>query len=169
MRNKVDRKIDDPAAMGLALSEAIREKMRESGTHSRDFAELIGLSPTYVNTLMSGKQGWSGTGRIVKKKVANFLGLPYINVLMLAGEVEPCDFLFEDSLEKQLDGVYAMLRKDQVWGQFLKQKAEWDSLPKRFQIVVALMYEQITSTSILEKAQMIKVVQKRKSAGQKAG
>lgn len=152
-----------PRNLGLALSEEIRKKMDATGVGAIEFASLIGLSPSYTSSLMSGSRPWDGTDRDTKIKIAKFLGLPLISVLMLAGIVEPKDFVFDDSIDASLDNAYGGLKAHPVWGAFCTRR-EWDPLPLNTKILIALLYESATGVQIVEKARMIQVVERARKA-----
>lgn len=147
--------------VGLALSEELRKKMDASGMGAIEFAALIDLSPSYTSSLMNGSRSWDGTDRETKEKVAKFLGIPLISVLMLAGIVEPKDFVFDDSIAASLDNAYGGLKSHPVWGAFCVRE-EWDRLPLNTKILISLLYEKATGTEIIQKARMIQVVEQAK-------
>lgn len=146
---------------GLALCEEIRRKMDETGVGALEFARLIGLSPSHTNSLMSGGRPWDGTDRVTKEKIAKFLGLPLINVLMLAGIVEPRDFMSDDTLDTSLDNAYSAIKSHPVWGAFCTTKGDWHALPTNARILMALLYEKAMEIEVLQKAQLIKVVERK--------
>ncbi len=149
---------------GLALSEEVRKKAEEQGISSVDFAGMIGLSPSYTNSLMGGSRPWDGTDRATKLKIAKFLGVPLINVLMLAGIVEPSDFMCDDSIDALLDSAYIAIKSDKTWGGLCPSKEEWASLPSATRILIAILYERATEKEILKKARMIEIVKPQPAA-----
>lgn len=154
--------------LGLALSEELRKKIDATGMGATEFATMIGMSPSYTSSLLNGSRPWDGTDRKTKEKVAKFLGIPLISVLMLAGIIEPKDFVFDDSIDTSLDNAYGGLKTHPVWGAFCR-KEEWNSLPMNTKILVALLYEAATGNEIIKKSRMIQVVEKAKATRKPRG
>lgn len=144
---------------GLALSEEIRKKMSATGTGPVEISAIFGLSPSYTNSLLNASRPWDGTDRETKKRIAKFLGVPLISVLMLGGILEPADFVYDDSIDDSLDNAYGALTSHPTWGSFCKTKAEWDALPLDARILIALLYEKTMEVEIIKKARMIKIVE----------
>lgn len=144
-------------ARGAALGAAIRKKLEEKEMIVGDFASSIGLSSSYTTSLLSSDRPWDGTDREVKLKIAKFLEVPLINVLMLAEIVEPTDFLIDDRIEPMLDRAFHAIKGDQMFGTFCNNLAEWHRLPHNIRILIALLYEKVNTVELLEKAKMIKV------------
>lgn len=144
---------------GLALSEEIRKQMSATGTGPVEVSAIFGLSPSYTNSLLSANRPWDGTDRETKKKIAKFLGVPLISVLMLGGILEPEDFVYDDSIEDSLNNAYGALKSHPTWGSFCKTKAEWNALPLDTRILIALLYEKTMEVEIIKKARMIRVVE----------
>lgn len=143
---------------GLALSEEIKKKMSATGTGPVEVAALFGLSSSYTASLLSLSRPWDGTTRDTKKKIAKFLGVPLISVLMLGGIVEPDDFIYEDTIEDSLNNAFSAIKSHPTWGTFCKTKTEWNSLPLNTRILIALLYEKTMEVEIIQKARMIKIV-----------
>lgn len=159
VRKKVAAKNAVPDTRGLALSEEIKKKMTTTGTGPVEVSALFGHSPSYVNSLLNLNRPWDGTPRDTKKKIAKFLGVPLISVLMLGGIVEPEDFIYEDTIEDSLNNAFSAIKSHPTWGSFCKTKTEWNSLPLNARILIALLYEKTMEVEIIQKARMIKIVE----------
>lgn len=132
--------------------------MEALGVGPTEFANVIGLSPSYTNSLMNGSRSWEGTDRATKRLIAGFLGVPYISVLMLAEIVEPADFMYDDSIEETLDNAFRSIKSHKIWGSFCQTKTEWDQLPTSAKMLIALLFEKAAEIEIIGKVKMIEVV-----------
>lgn len=142
---------------GRALSEKIKEKLFSEGVKNNDFAAQLSISPSYLTTLLAVKANWTPLGREQFSIIADFLGIPYIQVMMLAEIVTPGDFFMEDGLRKSLNAMYTAMSNDPVWCGMCPEKDEWETLSDRVKILIALLYESDTKRIFLEKSGMLKV------------
>lgn len=141
------------------LSRDISRKLRQLGMTNRDFADVIGHSLSNATSLINGNRPWTGADIETTKKVARFLGVPRATVLMLAGIIQPEDFMVSDSLDDSLDQAYTQIRNDHIYGGFVTEVEEWRAMPSKVRILISLLYERAQNVELLKKAQMIEVAE----------
>ena len=102
---------------GLGLVAALREECERQGKQIGHLAAQLGLAQTYWAAICSGSRS---IVPLVEKAsacrvFADFLRLPRITVMALAEVVLPEDFVVEQSLDDQLNGVYLSMVSDPLW------------------------------------------------------
>lgn len=138
-----------------ALSMAIRRRATKTGTKIAELALMIGLSPSYFTSMLGPRGNWSALNRHHYDVIASFLGIPYINVLMLAGVVVSDDFFMPSDLDSSLEKVYSAMTEDPAWCGLAPTKDEWSAESTKMKILIALMYEKLTEKTLMQKAGMI--------------
>lgn len=143
---------------GVALVAALREECERQGKPIGHLGALLGLAPTYWASICSGSRSILP---LVEKAsachvFADFLRLPRITVMAMAGVVLPEDFVVEQSLDDQLNGVYLLMASDPMWSTLVPKPASWDAADQSMKLMVVSLYQSVLQDSMLEKASRTK-------------
>lgn len=140
---------------GLPLVEAIRSRARERGESMQDVAANIEVSYVYLTSLLSGTREVSGLADDKKRKVAEYLGVPVAQVYILAEILKPEDFVIPQSLDERTYLSFKKLGADPVWSCTVPSIDDWNITPSGVRLLVALMYERLSETVLLDKAKAL--------------
>lgn len=139
---------------GVALVAALRDECERQGKPIGHLAALLDLAPTYWAAICSGSRSIQP---LVEKKetcsvFTEFLRMPRISVMSLAEVVLPGDFIVEQSLDDQLNGVYMQMTADPMWSTLVPKPRAWDEADREMKLLVVTMYQVALQESMLEKA-----------------
>lgn len=143
---------------GGALINLIRERAREESRDNKWLANLMGLSYPYANSILAGAKPIGAIPRERLSAIGSWLGIPAVQVYLLAELMEPKDFFVETSLEDRLMHVYKTMGSDPDWRGFMPSIEEWNSSPLNMRLALSIMYERASEKTLLEKAKMVKVI-----------
>jgi transcriptional regulator with XRE-family HTH domain len=139
---------------GAALVAAVRNECKNQGKTIGHLAGLLGVSATYWATICSGNR--SIQPMVEKPRAcrvfADFLRVPRINVMQLAELVLQEDFVVEQSLDDQLNGVYLQMANDALWSTLVPKPAAWDDADRGMKLLVVSLYQAALLDSMLQKA-----------------
>ena len=82
----------EPETPGYKLVQVIFERAVGEGLASTDLADHLGIAPSTLSHLKTGRRLASSLGRDVIEKFAEFLNYPVLAVLILAEQVHLSDF-----------------------------------------------------------------------------
>ncbi|WP_083024462.1 helix-turn-helix domain-containing protein [Vreelandella lionensis] len=82
----------EPETPGYKLIQVIFERAVSEGLASTDLAEHLGIAPSTLSHLKTGRRLASSLGRDVIEKFAEWLNYPVLAVLILAEQVRLEDF-----------------------------------------------------------------------------
>jgi hypothetical protein len=147
---------------GAALVAALREECERQGKAIGHLAALLGLAATYWASICSGSRTIQP---LVEKKetcsvFSEFLRLPRISVMSLAEVVLPGDFIVEQGLDDQMNGVYMQMAADPMWSTLVPRPQAWDEADREMKLLVVTMYQVALQESMLEKASQAKQKQR---------
>jgi hypothetical protein len=155
---KPKTKPNDQNFPGAALVNAINTKGIERGLTLKNMSELIGLSYVYFVSLTNGKRMFSGLARPRLQAIANFLEVPLVRVYILAEILCVGDFIYQVTLEDQLNLSITKMRADKIWGVTAPSPVVWDATPMDAKLQMIFLYERMSGQVLLEKADAGKVV-----------
>lgn len=139
---------------GLRLIQQIRRTLIERNLPERHIADIMGVTTIYWNSMTNGHRKIKSLGRDKLKKIAEFLGLPPVQVRVLAGDILVEDFLVEKDLDDQLFLSVEKMRLDPQWVVLAPTNDEWAALPLKMKVLTCTLYERDTGRSILAKAKV---------------
>jgi hypothetical protein len=148
----------DKSVPGSALMARLWEKMLKDDISPTTLAEEH-LDMAYSYLMMLGR----GTAAIDQLKVkqylkmAEYLGIPLMQVMLLAEAIKPEDFFYNADLEERVGLVYQKLCKDPVFMGFAPSEHEWNSLSLNLKLSFCVIYENSCQTKLLNVADLIKV------------
>jgi len=150
-----DRKILPGGALVLRLLEEGAAR----GLDKAGIADEIGITYPYFCALTNGSRPISGISHDKLRSIGHFLGIPFVQVLMLAEIVTPSDFAMDQKTELQrtLELAWTNMRAHPEWGRAAPTPSEWAELGTNTKIGIALMWEKISGQDLVEKAKLIKI------------
>ena len=142
---------------GSALVAHIRDFMKAEGLSNLDFSKMLGLSYTYVNSILSGNR-WVGTlDRERMLIISRWLGIPLAQTLMLGEVMHPEDFIVTTGLDERLENVHRQMLSDPDWRGLVPGADEWNAAPQRMRLAMAVMFERLVERELIAKAQVVQV------------
>ncbi|MDR0934269.1 MAG: helix-turn-helix transcriptional regulator [Burkholderiaceae bacterium] len=147
-KSKRQREID-----GLKLINKIRVRSVELAVQDRHIAEMIGVTPIYWYSIANGHRKISSLSKEKLKKIAEFLHIPTIHAMNLAGALGHDDF-FHGNLENQLDVSIEQMRNDPEWMCWAPTNEEWKTLSIGTRIGIVMLYETVFYRSFLSRMKM---------------
>lgn len=148
---------------GLPLIEAIRARARDNGDQMQEVAGKFEVSYVYLTSLLSGAREISGLADDKKRKVAEYLGVPVAQIYILAEILKPEDFVIPQSLDERTYLSFKKLGADPVWSCTVPSTKDWNATPSGVRLLVALMYERLSETVLLDKAKALHFIKEPQS------
>ena len=142
---------------GIALVNALITKSQKMQLDKYQLAKEIGITYPYLCAISNGGRPVSGIDHKKLRAIAKFLGITFVQVLMLAEIVEPQDFLKDQNEELDRAMTLAMdsMRAHHEWGGVSPLPEEWAMLSQKTRVGIALMWQQVCGQTMLNQAQMV--------------
>jgi transcriptional regulator with XRE-family HTH domain len=142
---------------GAALCRAISTRIVELGMAQKEAARAVGISEEYFSLLLGGER-WFGTVAEDKlHRIADFLNVPLISVMMLAEMIQPKDFYRSSTLESQVEAMFDVLEKDKRFIMAVPSRTEWSKTPLPVKLMCVILYQQVSGKDFLEKAELLQI------------
>lgn len=153
------RKDHPKTIVGGALIRALLQKAEELNLDRYALAEAIQITYPYLNALANGGRPVTGISLEKLRRIADFLDMTFVQVLMLAEIIKPEDFTHENNhdLERTLDRAFENMRSDVEWGRVAPSQKEWEGLSLNTKIGIAMMWERVSEQDLIAKAAMVMV------------
>jgi transcriptional regulator with XRE-family HTH domain len=139
---------------GKRLITLIKRTLIDRNLPDRYIADLMGVTTIYWNSMCNGHRKIKSVGKDKLERVGEFLGIPTVQVMILADYFEPTDFYAKRSLDEELNMVLQAMQADPNWVALTPSKAEWEQLPVGTKILIALLFEREAGRSFMSKLQM---------------
>lgn len=139
---------------GKRLITLIKRTLIDRNLPDRYIADLMGVTTIYWNSMCNGHRKIKSVGKDKLERVGEFLGIPTVQVMILADYFEPTDFYAKRSLDEELNMVLQAMQADPNWVALSPSKAEWEQLPVGTKILIALLFEREAGRSFMSKLQM---------------
>lgn len=140
----------------VALINLLWEKMASEGITPTQLADRLGISYPYLMLLRRGERKTEEISMRTIRQMAEFLDLPALMVMQLAGIVVPLDFYYRPTLQSQIEMAYSELRSDPKFGGFAPERQDWDSLTDNMKLLVAVLFQNGRKTAILDPVEILK-------------
>lgn len=138
------------------LLRALWSCMERRGHSIHDLADALDVTYGYLLSIARGERAVNTVSRDILMRAADYLQLPLAQVYVWAGVLAAEDFYNSRSLAYELDALYEDLRNNIGMNFFLPTKEEWDDLPARPKLTIAIMYEQLRGKTFLSHVEMAK-------------
>jgi transcriptional regulator with XRE-family HTH domain len=144
-----ERKIE-----GKRLISLIKRTLIDRNLPDRYIADLMGVTTIYWNSMCNGHRKIKSVGKEKLERVGEFLGMPTVQVMILADYFEPTDFYAKRSLKEELGMVLEAMLADPNWVSLSPTRDEWEQMPVNTKVLIALLYEREAGRSFMSKLQM---------------
>ena len=142
---------------GAALARALDARAQSLGLSQKAAAHRVGFSEPYYALLMGGNRWFGAVEDAALKKIAEFLDVPMISVLLMSERVSPEDFFRRTTLESQIDFVFSTMSTDKRWTSAMPRIADWKNTPLSVRLLAALLYQECSGKDLMEKAKLLRV------------
>ncbi len=133
---------------GLLLAALIR-RANELRHQMNDMARELGVTYGYINQLRNGRRATSNVSDEFAMRCAQYLSVPRMTVLMLAGRVTPQDlFEHEKMMAAEIARAMAFIVEDPKWGPLVTAELRKSSLESQFLLV--RLYEEATDKRLMD-------------------
>ncbi|MDR5799237.1 MULTISPECIES: XRE family transcriptional regulator [Caballeronia] len=146
--------VDKRKVEGLRLIRLIKKTLVERDLPERTISDIMGVTPIYWNSMTNGNRTIKSLGKDKLSKVAEFLGLPTIQVYILADFFDPSDFMNSKALDDQMWLSIVKMTADTQWTAYAPTKEEWHALPIKLRAGFAALYEREFNRVLTKKAQI---------------
>lgn len=144
-RNKIE---------GARLIKMIKKVIVERGLQDRAIADIVGVTQIYWNSLANGNRQIKSLGKEKLQKIAEFLGLPLIQVYLLAEHFTAEDFFNSKDLNEQLWLSIRKMQEDPQWAGYAPSSEEWEQTPINVRITLVSLYERESKRYLMAKAEV---------------
>ena len=144
-RNKIE---------GHRLIKMIKKAIIERGLQDRAIADIVGVTQIYWNSLANGNRQIKSLGKEKLQKIAEFLGLPLIQVYLLAEHFTAEDFFNSKDLNEQLWLSIRKMQEDPQWAGYAPSSEEWEQTPINVRITLVSLYERESKRYLMAKAEV---------------
>lgn len=137
------------AVGGQALVNAVNRAMFIKGHDVDEAAKLIGVSANSLRSFARAPGRIAGFSHTLLRSFAEYTGLPVVQVMLMANVIVQEDFYVQRTLDDELATLRADMESDGNWCSLAPCHKEWRSLPRRTQLLIAQMFEQLTGVNRL--------------------
>nr|WP_295085502.1 helix-turn-helix transcriptional regulator [uncultured Roseateles sp.] len=137
---------------GHRLLKLIRRNLEEQGLPEKAMADLIGVTPVYWNSLSNGNRSLSSLGREKGKRLADWLGISYLQVLLLSDSILMDDLFATTTLDEDLFAVRCAMQADPSVAAFAPTDAVWEAADRSVKVTIAIMYERLSEKRLIRRA-----------------
>lgn len=133
---------------GARLLELLFDEANRKSMGMQQLAEQIGFSRPNLYALRQKRRSVPGMARHYKEACAEFLGLPYIAVLMAAEVIRPSDFYVPiDDPEREVNTALEFIKRDPLHGK--RVPADIQDADFELKLYVVECFEQATGKRLL--------------------
>lgn len=132
----------------------IKKAIIERGLQDRAIADIVGVTQIYWNSLANGNRQIKSLGKEKLQKIAEFLGLPLIQVYLLAEAFTAEDFFNSKDLNEQLWLSIRKMQEDPQWAGYAPSAEEWEQIPINVRITLVSLYERESKRYLMAKAEV---------------
>lgn len=144
-RNKIE---------GARLIKMIKKAIVERGLQDRAIADIVGVTQIYWNSLANGNRQIKSLGKEKLQKIAEFLGLPLIQVYLLSELFTAEDFFNSKDLNEQLWLSIRKMQEDPQWAGYAPSSEEWEQTPINVRITLVSLYERESKRYLMAKVEV---------------
>lgn len=137
---------------GIRLLQRLNQVMAKKGDDIGDVAAELGISTTYLRAIANGSSSFANVNKQVLRKVAVYIDLPVAQTFLLADAMEPGDFFYESSVDKELALAHVSMTAHPMWAGYAPSTEEWDAMSLRQKLFTCMLYESATSQQFLSAA-----------------
>lgn len=135
---------------GAALIKQLWEEMELREETANELAVQLGITYSYLMALSRGERPINQVSRPVLLAAAKYLKLPAAQIYMLAGALQPEDFVYDGEREEKLERVRQAMERDPVWTGYALDRKSFEALDMRARMLICLLYERAAKTAFFE-------------------
>jgi transcriptional regulator with XRE-family HTH domain len=139
---------------GARLIKRIKKAIIERGLQDRAIADIVGVTQIYWNSLANGNRQIKSLGKEKLQKIAEFLGLPLVQIYLLAELFTAEDFFNSKDLNEQLWLSIRKMQEDPQWAGYAPSPEEWEQTPINVRITLVSLYERESKRYLMAKAEV---------------
>ncbi|TCV51490.1 hypothetical protein [Pseudomonas sp. 460] len=139
---------------GARLIKMIKKAIIERGLQDRAISDIVGVTQIYWNSLANGNRQIKSLGKEKLQKIAEFLGLPLIQIYLLAEHFTAEDFFNSKDLNEQLWLSIRKMQEDPQWAGYAPSSEEWEQTPINVRITLVSLYERESKRYLMAKAEV---------------
>lgn len=144
VNNGAGRRLENP------LLRLLESQRRRASLTRRELAARLGLSLAYLSQLLSHDRSVETLNMDAFRRGAEFLGLPVIICLVLAGRLNPSDFLRpSDAFDAALAAALATVASSPSGLEAAVTPGQLQALPREVQLLVIRLAEKADGVSLL--------------------
>ena len=136
---------------GMALINALKRQCLELKTTPDEVADQLGYHPRYMSILMRGQRWIGSVGHEKLKLLANFLDIPLVTVYVMAGILDPKDFVHHSTLASTLEVGYKNLSQSKVMAAHVPTRDVWEQTPDEVKLLCILLYERFETDDLYQR------------------
>jgi transcriptional regulator with XRE-family HTH domain len=136
--------------VGAALIASLWERMSERGHTTKELAEFLGITYVYLMALARGEKPIPQVGREVFKRAADYLGTPVAQAYLLAGALNPEDFVLSSTMDERIARIRKAMMHDAMWCGLALTDEVWQQTPQEARLLICMLYEQTAKTTWLD-------------------
>ena len=135
---------------GAALIASLWERMSERGHTPKELAKFLGITYVYLMALARGEKPIPQVGRDVLKRAADYLGTPVAQAYLLAGALNPEDFVLSPTMDERIAHIREAMTHDAMWCGLALTDEIWQKTPHEARLLICMLYEQAAKTTWLD-------------------
>ncbi len=135
---------------GAALIASLWEEISKRGDTPKALAEHLGITYVYLMALARGEKPIPQVGREVLKRAADYLGTPVAQAYLLAGALNPEDFVLNPSMDERMARIKDAMTHDAMWCGLALTQEVWEQTPREARLLICMLYEQSAKTTWLD-------------------
>lgn len=139
---------------GHRLLKLIRRNLEEQGLPEKAMADLIGVTPVYWNSLSNGNRSLSSLGREKGKRLADWLGISYLQLLLLSDSIHVDDLFATTTLDEDLFAVRTAMQADPSVAAFSPTDPVWEAADRSVKVTIAILYERLSDKRLIRRANL---------------
>lgn len=138
-----------PDVPGYKLIWMINQAATAQQLTQQELSEIFGMAASTVSYLLTARKDIRKLDKSVFIKIAKWLELPVLSVLMLAEQITPEDFYSDKtSMDEAINRATKLILSDPDWGAYAPREL-LTSDSKDLKIFLIWCYEKATSTKLL--------------------
>jgi hypothetical protein len=120
----------------------------------KGFSEHSGISVPILTAITNGNRWVAKATRDTVDKLALALEIPVLQVYILCGFIHSEDTVYTGKIKNTLELIYRQMARDTNMTFKLPKKDVWNTWPQSAQLAFVMMYEDLTSKTLLRYASM---------------
>lgn len=136
------------------LIRALKGKTRASGLETKQVAKLLDMQYSQLNACYAGVRDFAYLTPHQRQKVANFLGVPPIQIHLWCGLVLPTDFVTEPDYRDKIEEIYQKnILGDPMMAEIAPSEEVWAKCSQDMKLSYVLLFQSYIGSWLMTQAQ----------------